>query len=226
MAYDVIRAVRQLIENGIGDAARLAHILDRLESGKYLYLSDQKYLESLLGTNEYIVSKPASTESPEVVNLETNLRDINIRLEKILQNKARNERKITDNVHTTNNDSTPKSYSINKDVIVRPKTENITLVLSVLLGLISLQGMGHIYIRKIAKGLGILVMSLILSSLSVLFFLGMIKELIPSFLHVSFIPILIVGYFVLYAFQILDSRKLCTSYNAYVLEHKQPPPWW
>ena len=79
--------------------------------------------------------------------------------------------------------------------------------------------------KKIAKGFIILATSWIISSVLVLYFLGIIKNLIPSFLD-AFIPILIGGYFGLYAFQILDSHKLCTKYNTYISENKKIPPEW
>ncbi|MDE1844114.1 MAG: hypothetical protein KGI10_02155 [Thaumarchaeota archaeon] len=224
MSYDVIRSVRQLIESGVGDVTRLGHILDRLESGKYVYLSDQRYLENLLSTNEYAINKPPVTESP-AVNLEKDLRDINLRLEKILQDKARNEKKITDSVSVKQIEST-KTPQVNKEKVVRTKSEDTTLLFSVVLGLVSLHGIGHIYIRKIAKGIGLLVLSLSIFILSGLYLLGIIKDSIPPILHAYFIPTLIGGYFGLYAFQILDSRRLCATYNAYVLEHGKIPPWW
>ena len=220
MSYEVIKTVRQLIEAGTGDSARLTHILDRLESGKYLYLSDQKYLENLLSSSENITNKPTSKEPHEFENLETELKDINTRLEKMLQNKEKNERKIIDDVATENMDSTYKSSTINKEKL-RPKSKDITLILSVVLGLVALQGIGHIYLQKNGKGFGILLASLIISSLSVSYVLGSIKKLIPLFLQPYFIPLVIVVYFALYAFLILDSRKICTKYNAELSVHKK-----
>ena len=223
MSYEIIKSVRQLIETGIGDSGRLAHILDRLESGKYLYLSDQKYLENLLSSSQNITSKPALKEPHEFEDMETELKDINTRLEKMLQNKERNERKIIDDVQTRNIDSASKSSAISNEKL-RPKSEDITLILSVVLGLVSLQGIGHIYLNKTGKGFGILVSSLIISSLSISFVLGSIKNLIPLFLQPYFIPLMIMTYFGLYAFQILDSRKVCAKYNAYLSEYKKSLP--
>ena len=223
MSYEVIKTVRQLIETGTGDTARLAHILDRLESGKYLYLSDQKYLENLLSSGQNITSKPTSEEPHEFEDLETELKDINTRLERMLQNKERNEKKIIDDIQTRNIDSTSKSSTINNKKL-RPKSEDITLTLSVVLGLVSLQGIGHIYVNKTGKGFGILLSSLIVSSISVSYVLGSIKNLIPLFLQPYFIPMMIVVYFGLYVFQILDSRKICVKYNTHLSEHKKIPP--
>ena len=221
MSYEVIKSVRQLIETGIGDPARLAHILDRLESGKYLYLSDQKYLENLLSSSQNIISEPVPKEPLEFEGLETELKDINIRLEKMLQNKERNEKKIIDEVQTRNRDLDSKSSESNKKL--RPKSEDITLVLSVVLGLISLQGIGYIYLNKTGKGFGVLLSSLIIASISVSYVLGSIKNSIPLLLQPYFIPLMIITYFGLYTFQILDSRKVCAKYNTYLSEHKIPP---
>ena len=225
MSYDVIRSVRQLIESGIGDVARLAYILDRLENGKYLYLSDQRYLENVINTNQDISHKHASTESHAIGNLESELRDINVRLEKILHNKTTNEKEIIDGEVTPQINSKSKSRIINVNII-GPKNENITLILSVIFGLIFLQGIGHIYIGKIAKGIGIFVLSVILYTISLSYYLGITKDTVPSFLQPYLLIITIVGYLGLYAFQILDSHKICVSYNAYVNEHKTKPPWW
>ena len=226
MSYEVIRTVRQLIEKGIGDSSRLVHILDRLESGKYLYLSDQKYLENLLTTSQNIPNKTILTTPSEFEGLEAELKDINVQLEKILHNKESNERKITERASIPQMNLTDKSPTISGDKSIRHKRTDVTLVLSVVLGLICLQGIGHIYIGKFAKGIGIFVLSLNLYILSVSYFLGLVNIPIPYFLQSYTLPILITGYLGLYVFQILDSNKLCTAYNAYITEHGKIPPWW
>src|SRR6185312_4508778 len=224
MSYDVMRSVRQLIGSGVGDIARLNYILDRLESGKYIYLADQRYLESLLDTNRNTLNRPSAEEPPTVVNLEKDLREINLRLEKILQDKTRNEKKITDSVGVKHADSPRNTHQNNKEKIAHPKSEDVTLLFSVVLGLISLHGIGHIYNHKIVKGIGLLVLSLSISALAVLYFLGTIKDLVPTILHPLFIPVFVGGYFGLYAFQILDSRRVCAARNAYILEHTKASP--
>jgi len=224
MSYEVMRSVRQLIESGIGDIARLNHILNRLESGKYIYLADQRYLESLLDTNRNTLNRPLSEEPLTVVNLEKDLREINSRLEKILQDKTRNEKKITESADIRQTDSPPDIHQNDKEKTSGLKSEDTTLLFSVVLGLISLHGIGHIYNHKIVRGIGLLVLSLSISTFAVLYFLGIIKDVIPTILHAFFIPVLVGAYFGLYAFQILDSRRQCAAYNAYVLEHGKMPP--
>src|SRR6185312_7800214 len=164
MSYDVMRTVRQLIGSGVGDIARLNYILDRLENGKYIYLADQRYLESLLDTNRNTLDRLSAEEPLTVVNVEKDLREINSRLEKILQDKTRNEKKITDSVGVKHLDSPPKIHQNNREKTVCPKSEDTTLLFSVVLDLISLQGIGHIYNQKIVKGIALLVLSLSIST--------------------------------------------------------------
>ena len=225
MSYEVMRSVRQLIESGIGDIARLSHILDRLENGKYVYLTDQRYLENLLDMNRNTLNNPSAKENITATNMEKDLREINLTLEKILQDKTRNEKKITDSVNMKQTD-VQSVIPQNKEKIAGPKSEDTTLLFSVVLGLISLHGIGHIYNHKIVRGMGLLVLSLSITAFAVLYFLGIIKDIVPTILHAFFIPVLVGAYFGLYAFQILDSRRQCVAYNAYVLGHGKMPPSW
>ena len=225
MSYEVMRSVRQLIESGIGDIARLSHILDRLENGKYVYLTDQRYLENLLDLNQDNLNKPSGGESTTMTSMEKDLREINMTLEKMLQDKTRNEKKITDSIGMKQTDTPSTTSYDNKEKIAGLKSEDITLLFSVVLGLISLHGIGHIYNHKIVKGIVLLALSLSISVLAVLYFIGIIKNLVPQILHEFIIPVLVGGYFGLYAFQILDSRRVCVARNAHILEHvKVSPP--
>jgi len=220
MSYEVMRSVRQLIESGIGDIARLSHILDCLENGKYVYLTDQRYLENLLDTNRNTLNKHSVEETTTVTNMEKDLREINLTLEKILQDKTRNEKKITESVDMKQTDVRSKISHENKEKNAGPKSEDMTLLFSVVLGLISLHGIGHIYNHKIVKGIVLLVLSLSISALAGLYIVGIIKNVVPTILREFFIPVLVGGYFGLYAFQILDSRRVCAARNAYILRHE------
>jgi len=228
MSYDSINSVHRLIEKGIGDAARLEYILDRLEKGKYLYLSDQKYLENLLSSNQMTMTESAETkvESDALEKLENDLMNLNSQLENILRNKRQTDKGIEDQtmVEPPKQDTRKLKH---EPVIASKKNDEITLILSVVLGLISLQGIGHIYVRRIARGTGILVLSLLISALSISYVTGLIpQETIPNVVPPLFLPILLVGYFILYVFQILDSRRLCVEYNQYVTEYGKRPRWW
>ncbi len=226
MAYELVKSIRRLMQKGIGDAARLEYILDKVEKGKDLYFSDKTYLENLLYTNEMVTDEQTEiqTESHSLEKLETDIKRLNTQLENILKNKQRTEKTKSDHdISTIQTPNIPKS--INENIIKYHKNEAITLVLAVVLGLVSLQGVGYIYIGKIARGVGILVLSLLLSTLSVSYLIG-IKISILSFTSIYFLPILVVGYFGLYIFQTLDSIKLSVGYNEYVSEHGKRPPWW
>src|SRR5438445_2891632 len=86
------------MQQGVGDASRLGYILNRLENGKYLYLSDQKYLEDLLSESDIITSQPAETkvDSHSLGNLESDLKQLNTQLEKILKNRDAVEKMPSD----------------------------------------------------------------------------------------------------------------------------------
>ena len=225
MAYELVKSIHRLIQQGIGDAARLEYILDRIEKGKDLYSSDKTYLDNLLYTNEMVTDEQTEipTESHSLENLDGDIKRLNAQLENILKNKQKTEKTKSD--HNISTIQTPRKTKSVNETIITYKSEVTTLVLAVVLGLVSLQGIGHIYIGKIARGVGILVLSLLLSTLSVSYLIG-IKISVLSFPSIYFLPALVVGYFVLYVFQILDGRKLCVVYNEYFSEHNKIPPWW
>src|SRR6266852_5835689 len=143
MSYDSVRSVHRLIEEGIGDAARLEYILDRLEKGKYLYLSDQKYLESLLSSNQMNMTESTETkvESNALGKLEKDLMNLNSQLENILKNRRK-----TDKINEGQTMIESQKHDIQKfkhgPTPTANKNEEVTLILSVVLGLVSLQGIG------------------------------------------------------------------------------------
>jgi len=225
VSYDLVKSVHNLIQEGIGEAPRLEYILDRLEKGKYLYLSDQKYLENLLSENEMRTrSHEIKGEPHSLEKLETDLKKLNTQLEKILEIKTRSEKTTSNSLRPV---EAPPKQTIANVTVSLCKSEDVTLVLSVVLGLISLQGIGHIYIGKIARGAGILSLSLLLFTIWISYVAGIItKNSIPSFASFYFLPVVAAGYLGLYVFQILDSRKLCATYNEYISEQGKRPPWW
>ena len=52
MSEDLIKTVQKLIDSGKGDSNRLHEILNVLQRGTPLYMSDYKYVESLIKTLE------------------------------------------------------------------------------------------------------------------------------------------------------------------------------
>jgi TM2 domain-containing membrane protein YozV len=107
----------------------------------------------------------------------------------------------------TNNNPSP-NYNHNPNQ--RPaqwKSEGTTLILTIVLGLFGLGGIGHIYLGNITRGIVILIVGIILLVVAaVTMGIGLII-LIPFAIWVVF-----------------DSRKQCKHYNDH-LEQTGKPPW-
>ena len=71
MSEDMIKSVQNLIDSGKGDPKRLTEILDILKQKTPLYLSDYKYLESLISQKEEIQSKTDLKNKVKKVKQET-----------------------------------------------------------------------------------------------------------------------------------------------------------
>jgi hypothetical protein len=111
---------------------------------------------------------------------------------------------------------------------IKPKKENISLILSIVLGLVGFSGISHIYLGKIQKGIGILIASFVLVGLAGYFLATTMLQNpsnLQSMLH-SFGIIPLVGYFGFFAWQIFDAYRLCLKYNKHVSESGKLPPWW
>ena len=91
------------------------------------------------------------------------------------------------------------------------KSESTTLILSIVLGLLWIQGVGHMYVGKVGKGIGILIGALILGTIGVLT------------IWVGVGVIFLIIYFIMLIWQIFDSRNLCKQYNDYLLKTGKPP---
>ena len=108
------------------------------------------------------------------------------------------------------------------------KNEDLTLALSIVLGLVGLTGIGQIYLGKVAKGVGIMAISFILIGFTVYFISTNMPENVfnTPIAKNSILIIGTIGYLGLYVYQVFDSRKLCLTYNKYVVEQGTSPPWW
>ena len=231
LSFELIKSINSLIKSGIGERDRLEHILSTVSDGKYLYLSDKNYLETLLqsipGQNE---SSHIKSEDKDVTNeILEELRSLNKKVEQIEATKFDKGEKEESKPTASHQDIIQEkpSEEIHKKRLT-PKNEDLTLSLSVVLGLVGLSGISHIYLNKIAKGAGIIIISFMLIGSSVYFLSTNIlkNELSIPIVRNALAIILIVSYLGLYIYQILDARKLCLTYNAYVTEHGVPPPWW
>ena len=111
---------------------------------------------------------------------------------------------------------------------IKHKNENISLVLSIVLGLIGFSGISHMYLGKIPKGIGILASSFVLIGLAGYFFgitISQNPSNLQSILH-SFGIVPLVSYLGFFAWQIFDAHRLCLKYNKHVSESGKLPPWW
>lgn len=91
------------------------------------------------------------------------------------------------------------------------KSEGVTLVLSIVLGLIGLQGTGHIYVGQVGKGIAILIISLILFGVGI------------ATVYFGVGVVLLIIYFIIFIWQILDSRSRCMEFNDYLEKHGKRP---
>ena len=87
------------------------------------------------------------------------------------------------------------------------KSEGTTLILTVILGIFGLGGIGHIYLGNITRGIVILIVGIVLLVVSVVTIGIGLVVLIPFAIWVVF-----------------DSRKQCKYYNDH-LEQTGKPPW-
>ena len=230
MDEGLLNKIQELIEKGVGDIPRLEDIKERLEAGKKLYQSDQDYINEIL--SKYGLVDTAS-EDKTISELEKALRRTTEKIEE-MEKKIEIQEKKTDSV---------KHY----------KSEGTTLVLSIVVGLLGIMGVGHIYLGRVRRGAIILIIGMIgwgglfvpfvmlgmfseleESSVDPTAMMGMFSELEESSVDptammgmmAGFGVIVIVwgiGMFVLFIWQILNSRKLCKQYNEYFEEHGKPP---
>ena len=86
------------------------------------------------------------------------------------------------------------------------KNEGTGLILSIVLGLFCLNGIGQIYAGKVGRGIGIMIGSWVLIVVGVLTF-----------------GIGLIAYLAIFIWQIFDTKKLCSEFNEYVSQNGRPP---
>ena len=120
------------------------------------------------------------------------------------------------------------------ELIKSYKSEGITLVLAIAVGLLGFMGAGHIYLGRVKRGIIIIIVGglLILTS----FFIPVVLLMIFGEEGETSDPTGIIGVmggfvvggigiFALFIWQIFNSRKLCKEYNRYLEQHNGRPPW-
>jgi TM2 domain-containing membrane protein YozV/RNA polymerase subunit RPABC4/transcription elongation factor Spt4 len=86
------------------------------------------------------------------------------------------------------------------------KNEGTGLILSIVLGLFCLNGIGQIYAGKVGRGIGIMIGSWVLIVVGILTF-----------------GIGLIAYLAIFIWQIFDTKKLCREFNEYVSQNGRPP---
>ena len=92
------------------------------------------------------------------------------------------------------------------------KSESTTLILSIVIGLFGVSGIGHIYVGKIGRGVGILIVGLVL----------IIIGFATIFIGIG--VVFLIAYIPLFIWQIIDARNICRHYNDYYEESGKAPP--
>lgn len=116
------------------------------------------------------------------------------------------------------------------------KSEGTTLVLSIVLGLFGLMGIGHIYVGRVKRGVAILIVGLLIWGI-VFVPIAMLSTMVDSqglsdteMVGKIFGPMIgalvigSIGGFALFIWQIINARSLCRDYNLYY-EKKGQAPW-
>ena len=255
MSEELLQKIEHFINSGIGDPGRLQHIKDSLLKGKILYTSDQKYLDKLVSehpiskkihdnSSDYNDKKQPDSSSEELDKPTTNSTEENSsEIDELKQNMSKAQSKIEDMEEIIKKQES-------KSNLQHYKSESTTLVLSIVVGLFGIMGVGHLYIGKIKRGVIIMLIGFSLWTVLLvpIMFLGISNEFDESMLTniefvqytnekrsqeevmaaliglVAAIIVVTVGYLVLFIWQIFDSRKLCKKYNHH-LEQNETPLW-
>jgi len=200
------KEIQNLIDNHKGDTGRLEFILSSLKINKEIYNSDQKFLVNLLEKHSYDphILEHLAFFNPKNMQKKGNLTTFAASLK----------------------DSKIYKAVLNKPVSFTPKNKRNATVLAIVLGIVGIGGIGHLYIRQTARGLGILLSMITIFLLSVAVELSFIQYLpiidiawnIPEFF--TFIGLISIFLFavntIIFIWQIFDVRKLCKKYNAHL----------
>lgn len=213
----------------IGNPERLTQLKTALEQHQTLSMEDSEYLkekyqqlqkvdnvESKIEHALQIIKKLQKEEIGNSERLESIKKTINQRKslsnedDVYLAEKFEQYKKIN-NQNTSQPKIEPSPSIPTRTYNPEFKSEGTTLVLSIVLGILGIAGVGHMYIGQVGKGVGILIGGLIL--------------LIIGFTTLMFGvgAIFLIIYLVLFIWQIIDSRKLCFYYNGYLSSNGQRP---
>lgn len=80
MSEDLIKDVKNLLASGKGDSKRLCEILDSIKQKNPVYMSDYKYVQSLVSVREQENNADAKQEIPEAVMTNNPIELLRLRL--------------------------------------------------------------------------------------------------------------------------------------------------
>ena len=105
-----------------------------------------------------------------------------------------------------NYNQNPPQPNYNPQIAIAYKSMGTTTILALVVGLLGICGVGHMYVGKVGKGIGILIGSWILIAIGIL---------------TSGIGLII--YLILFIWQIVNARTLCREYNEFLYRNGRPP---
>ena len=190
---NLIDKIQTLIDLGVGENGRLEHIKKTIILGNQLYESDKNYLHNLL--QKYSLADTHDTTNSSTSESEQ---------PKIIKSTPPSESKKNENITKTSNKATLNDK----------KGLGLTTILAFLI-----MGVGHIYVGKVKRGVILLVIGIILSTLSsVLIGIGELYDgeyLTDSNALVFYGVGGAVGLsvFILWIWQIFNARTACKQYN-------------
>ena len=113
------------------------------------------------------------------------------------------------------------AYTIRKTSIVDQlpyKSPGTAALIAFIGGIFGLQGIGHIYVGKVGKGIGILIAGIIIAALLVITtmmgIMGPMMMMDPSQVPLIILSFILgIAYFVLWIWQIFNASKLAKKFN-------------
>ncbi len=240
--------IDSLIKSGIGDIERLKHIKQSLEEGRIVYNSDKAYVEKLVLQHDSsnIKNSDSSQKTLDEVEPSNESDDESTKSDVAYCGKCGQKVAISNNfcqkcgAKTNQNNSDSSGYNQQNSQpnvssrLQRPpewKSVSITTILSVIIGLFGIQGVGHFYLGKIGRGIGILIAPLVLLIIGMAGLMSLTAVSVysnaPEGVIIGYVIFgigSIVFYIFMFFWQIFDARKLCRYYNDY-LEKNNRAPW-
>ena len=129
-----------------------------------------------------------------------------------LQPKSKNTKSKSKARARQDSDEDTERYHRHMERPLGWKSESTTLILSIVIGLFGISGIGHIYVGKIGRGVGILIVGLVLTIIGF------------ATIFIGIGVVFLIAYIPLFIWQIIDARNICRHYNDYYEEFGKAPP--